>query len=83
MALSLNSLPPKLEGIGQRWFMQQHAMREEGDVLPVVKVSVSLSDLCAKVDEMTAEEEVVDGGDGKGVAHEGGRVTAQSEGHGS
>lgn len=54
-----------------------------GNVLPVVEVSVSLSDLCAKVDEMAAEEEVVNGGDGEGVAHEGGRVTAESEGHGS
>jgi hypothetical protein len=54
-----------------------------GNVLPVVKVSVSLSDLCAKVDEMAAEEEVVYGGDGEGVAHEGGRVTTESEGHGS
>jgi len=57
----------------QRWDMV--------DVLPVVKVSVSLSNLCTEVDEMAAEEEVVYGSDGEGVAHEGGRVTAESGGH--
>ena len=58
-------------------------MKKEINILPVIKVSVSLGDLCAKVDEMAAEEEVVDGSDGEGVAHECGRVTAESEGHGS
>lgn len=63
--------------------MQQHAPGKLKDVLPVVEVSVSLGSLCAKVDEVAAEEEVVHGGDGHGVAHECGRVTAESEGHGS
>lgn len=53
------------------------------NVLPVIEVSVCLSSLCAKVDKVAAEEEVVYGGDGHGVAHECGRVTAESECHGS
>jgi hypothetical protein len=63
--------------------MQQHAPREKDNILPVVKVSVSLGDLCAKVDEMATEEEVVYGGDGESVAHESGRVTAEGKSHGS
>lgn len=52
-------------------------------VLPVVEVSVSLSDLCAEVDEMATEQKVVYGSDGHGVTHEGGRVTGESKSHGS
>jgi hypothetical protein len=57
------------------------AEREGDNVLPVVEVSVSLSDLCAEVDEMATEEEVVYGSDGESVAHEGSRVTTESESH--
>lgn len=84
MAFSLSSLPPKLE---ERVSALTHAARCVArmlrNVLPVVEVSVCLSSLCAKVDEVAAEEEVVYRGDGHGVAHECGRVTAEGKGHGS
>lgn len=49
---------------------QNVRMRRGRHSLPVVEVSVCLGGLCAEVDEMATEEEVVLGGDGHGVAHE-------------
>lgn len=51
------------------------------DVLPVVQVAVSLSQLGGEVDGVAGEQEVVLGGDGKGVAHESSRVDNESTGH--
>jgi hypothetical protein len=42
--------------------------------IPVVEVPVPLDDLRAEVDGVAAEEEVVCGGDGEGVAHKGAGV---------
>lgn len=84
MAFSLSSLPPKLEGrVSALTYAAPCAERILRNVLPVVEVSVCLSSLCAKVDEVAAKEKVVYRGDGHGVAHECGRVTAESESHGS
>lgn len=64
--------------------MRSHSGQDRlENLLPVVKVSVCLGGLCAKVDEMATKEKVVYWGDGHGVTHEGGRVTAESSGHGS
>lgn len=52
-------------------------------VLPVLHVTVALGSLCAKVDQVATEEEVVPGSDGHGVAHEGGAVADKSGGHGA
>lgn len=49
--------------------------------VPVVQVPVALYDLRGEVDRVTAEEEVVCGCDGHGVAHEGGRVEGKGAGH--
>lgn len=47
----------------------------------MVDEAVSLGHLRAEVDEMAAEEEVVGGCDGEGVAHEDTAVAAEGEGH--
>lgn len=52
-------------------------------VLPVLDVAVTLGSLCAEVDQVASEEEVVPGLNGHGVAHEGGAVTDKSCGHGT
>ena len=49
--------------------------------VPVLQVSVSLGELRRAVDEVAAEEEVVLGRHGEGVAHEDGRVDGQSTRH--
>lgn len=51
--------------------------------LVVLHPSVALGELCALVDEVAEEEEVVLGGDGKGVAHESCGVDAKGAGHGT
>lgn len=51
------------------------------DVLPVIDVSVSLRSLRAEVDRVASEKKVVSRRDSESVAHECGRVAAQSEGH--
>jgi hypothetical protein len=52
-------------------------------VLPVLDVTVTLGSLCAEVDHVASEEEVVSGLHGHGVAHEGSAVTDKSCGHGT
>lgn len=47
----------------------------------VLQPSIRLRELRALVDEMAGEEEVVLGGDGEGVAHEGRGVHTQGAGH--
>lgn len=39
-------------------------------VLPVIKIAISLCELCGEIDDVAAEEEVVFGCYGEGVAHE-------------
>lgn len=56
-------------------------MRRGSNVLPVGQVPVSLGSLSTKVGQMASEQEVVLGGDGEGVAHEGSSVDSQSGGH--
>lgn len=52
-------------------------------VLPVVDVAVALGRLCAEVDQVATEEEVVFGRNGHSVAHEGGAVADKGGGHGT
>lgn len=49
----------------------------------VVDVSVALHELRGKVDGVAAKEEVICGGDGEGVAHEGTGVEGEGGGHGT
>lgn len=53
------------------------------NVLPVVEITVSLGSLGTEVGQVAGEQEVVLGGDGKRVAHEGSGVDDQSTGHGT
>lgn len=53
----------------------------KGNALPVAQVPVTLRSLSGEVDKVAAEEEVVCGRDGEGVAHEGCRVDGESAGH--
>lgn len=52
-------------------------------VLPVLDVTVTLGSLCAKVDHVASEEEVVSRLNSHGVAHESSAVTDKSCGHGT
>lgn len=49
--------------------------------VPVVQVPVALYELRGEVDCVTAEEQVVCGGDGHGVAHKGAGVEGEGAGH--
>jgi hypothetical protein len=49
----------------------------------VLDVTVTLGSLCAEVDHVAPEEEVVSGLNGHGVAHESCAVTEKSCGHGT
>jgi hypothetical protein len=40
------------------------------NILPIVQISVSLRELGGEIDDVAAEEEIVFGRDGEGVAHE-------------
>lgn len=51
------------------------------NILPVVHISITLRDLSGEVDDVAAEEEVVLGRDGEGVAGESGGVDNQGAGH--
>ena len=46
-----------------------------------VEVAVTLGELGAGVNEVAGEQEVVAGGDGEGVAHEGEGVDGKGTGH--
>lgn len=52
-------------------------------VLPVLNVAVTLGSLCAEVDQVASEEEVVPRLNGHGVTHECAAVTDESCGHGA
>ncbi len=58
----------------------QGSLLSSSPIVPA-EVSVSLRQLCALVDEVAAEEEVVCWGDGEGVAHEGCGVNDEGGGH--
>jgi hypothetical protein len=49
----------------------------------VLDVAVTLGSLCAEVDHVASEEEVVSGLNSHGVAHESSAVTDKSCGHGT
>lgn len=51
------------------------------NLLPIVQIPVSLCALCAEVDDVAAEEEVVLRCDGHGISHEGRTVTNQGKCH--
>lgn len=61
--------------------LTSRVLSNEDNILPVVKVAVSLSTLGGEVNGVTSEEEVVLGGDGEGIAHEGTRVDNKGAGH--
>jgi len=52
-------------------------------VLPVLNVAVTLGSLCAEVDQVATEEEVVPRLHSHGIAHECAAVTDKSCGHGA
>jgi hypothetical protein len=56
---------------------------ERGYVLPVLNVAVTLGSLCAEVDQVASEEEIVSRLNGHGVTHECAAVTDESCGHGA
>jgi hypothetical protein len=49
----------------------------------VLDVAVTLGSLCAEVDHVASEEEVVSGLNSHGIAHESSAVTDESCGHGT
>jgi hypothetical protein len=68
-------------GLTQSLLRFQLQTRLPSAEVPVVEVPVSLHELRAEVDGVAAEEQVVGGRDGHGVAHEGTRVEGQGAGH--
>ena len=51
------------------------------DILPIIQISISLSQLRTFVDEMTAEEKIIPRLNGQSVTHERGRIDDQSRRH--
>src|SRR5262245_25738957 len=75
-----NKIPSKNSlGGGSGVGVQLGAKRD--DILPIVHVSIALSQLRAKINEVAGKKEVVLWRHREGITHEGSRIDRQGSGH--